>query len=192
VEVKDSPTPKDFTPDAVNCSFCVRLNCPARLALMGTLVTQWTQKPVELPHLNLLEVTTPQLAQLKRLSNVFKTFSTAVDNEAKRRAFDEGDVVDGYEIAEKSGTRTVIGAEQITAASVEILRVWRELGWDGEAWGDYIANNMELSVSDLEKEIEKLAPYGKKTLAKKKIVEALEKACLINASSIFYLSAIKE
>ena len=41
-------------------------------------------KPVELPHLDLLKVSTPQLASLKKLSNVFKTFSAAVDNEAKR------------------------------------------------------------------------------------------------------------
>ena len=106
IQVKETPTGKDYTPHALVCSFCTRLNCPARLALLGTLVTQWTGKPVELPHLDLLAVSTPQLAALKKLSNVFKTFSAAVDSEAKRRAFDQGDIVEGYEIAEKSGTRS--------------------------------------------------------------------------------------
>src|SRR4029077_2191737 len=127
--------------------------------LMGTLVTQWTGKPVELPRLNLLEVSTPQLSSLKKLSNVFKTFSAAVDNEAKRRAFDEGDIVEGYEIAEKSGTRTVVGAEYITKASKVLAAEWYNLHFGGENWGDYILANTELSVADLEKAIGKAAPY---------------------------------
>ena len=191
--VKEAPTSKDFTPDAVNCSFCTRINCPARLALMGTLVTQWTGKPIELPRLNLLEVTTPQLAALKKLSNVFKNFASAVDNEAKRRAFDEGDIVDGYEVSEKSGTRTVVGAKEISDASKLLAAEWVKL-FPGrqDDWGDYLLKNVELSVSDLEKEIGKLSPQGKATLAKKILIGALEKAGLINASKIFYLQAIKE
>jgi len=191
-EVSEAPQEKDFTPDAVNCSFCLRLNCPARLALMGTLVTQWTGKPVALPRLNLLEVSTPQLSSLKKLSNVFKTFASAVDNEAKRRAFDEGDIVDGYEIAEKSGTRTVVGAEQITAASKVLAANWDAQNFGAVDWGKYVLENVELSIADLEKEIGKLAPQGKATLAKKIIVNALEKARLVNANRIFYLQAIKE
>lgn len=189
---KASPTLGDYTPNAVNCSFCIRLNCPARLALMGTLVTQWTGRPVELPHLDLLKVTTPQLGALKRLSNVFKTFSSAVDNEAKRRAFDESDLIPGYEIAEKSGTRTVVGAPQITAASKLIAEDWNKFFANGYDWGEYLLRNVELSLSDLEKEIGKQAPKGKATLAKKIIVEALENAGLINAGKVFYLQAIKE
>ena len=192
IQAKESPMPKDFTPHAVNCSFCIRLNCPARLALMGTLVTQWTGKPIELPRLNLLEVTTPQLATLKRLSNVFKTFSAAVDNEAKRRALNEGDIVDGYEIAEKSGTRTVVGAGNITKASRVLATEWEKITDLPVAWGEYILANTELSLADLEKEIGKVAPKGKATLAKKIIADALEKAGLINASTVFYLQAIKE
>lgn len=192
VQVSQAPGPKDYTPDAVNCSFCVRLNCPARLALLGSLVTQWTGKPVELPHLDLLKVSTPQLGALKKLSNVFKIFSAAVDNEAKRRAFDEGDIVEGYEIAEKSGTRLVVGAEQITNASKVLATEWDSLEFEGADWGKYVLQNVELSVADLEKEIGKLAPRGKATLAKKIITDALEKAGLINASKIFYLQAIKE
>src|SRR4029077_16421421 len=133
--------------------------------LMGTLVTQWTGKPVELPRLNLLEVSTPQLSSLKKLSNVFKTFSAAVDNEAKRRAFDEGDIVEGYEIAEKSGTRTVGGAQAITEASKLLASQWENLEFGGVDWGDYVLKNVELSVADLEKEIQKLSPKGKATLA---------------------------
>jgi hypothetical protein len=192
LEVKEAPAEKDFTPDAVNCSFCLRLNCPARLALMGTLVTQWTGQPVELPRLNLLEVSTPQLASLKKLSNVFKTFSAAVDNEAKRRAFDQGDVVEGYEIAEKSGIRTVVGAHQITEASKVLASQWEHLEFGDADWGNYVLQNVELSIADLEKEVGKLAPKGKATFTKKVIVDALEKACLINASKVFFLQAIKE
>ena len=187
-----TPSKKDYTPNPINCSFCVRLNCPARLALLGTLVSQWSGCPTELPHLNLLEVSTPQLATLKRLSNVVKAFAKAVDDEAKRRAFDMGDVVEGYEISQKSGTRTVAGANNITEASKILAAEWYNLHYGGENWGNYILNNTELSIGDLEKEIAKLAPYGKGALAKKIIIGALEKAGLINASTIFYLSAIKE
>ena len=190
--VKEAPTLKDYTPHAVNCSFCLRLNCPARLALMGSLVTQWTGKPVELPTLDLLQVTTPQLASLKKLSNVFKTFSAAVDSEAKRRAFDSGDIIEGYEIAEKSGTRLVVGAEQITGASKVLAAEWDKLEFSGVDWGDYVMKNVELSIADLEKEVGKLAPRGKATLAKKIVADALEKACLVNANKVYYLSAIKE
>ena len=192
IRAKEAPTPKDFTPNAVNCSFCVRINCPARLALMGTLVSQWTQRPVELPHLNLLEVSTPQLAALKRLSNVFKTFSAAVDNEAKRRAFDSVDVVEGYEIAEKSGIRTVVGEANILRASIILNEAWARLGLAPRNWGAWLAENSEISLADLEKEVDKNAPYGKATSTKKSLVKALEKACLINATKIFYLQAIKE
>jgi Protein of unknown function (DUF2800) len=187
-----APAKKDYTPSAINCSFCVRLNCPARLALLGTLVTEWTGKPVELPHLDLLSITTPQLASLKKLSNVFKTFSAAVDNETKRRAFDEGDIVEGYEIAEKSGVRTIVSAENITGASKVIAETWNSLAFGSQEWGNYILNNTELSVADLEKAIGKAAPYGKAALAKKIIIGALENAGLINANKVFFLQAIKE
>lgn len=167
VQAAESPSPTDFTPNAVNCSFCVRLNCPARLALLGSLVTQWTGKPVELPHLNLLEVSTPQLAALKKLSNVFKTFSAAVDNEAKRRAFDQGDIIEGYEISEKSGTRLVVGAENITKASGVVATEWNRLEFADGEWGRYVMENVELSLADLEKQIGKLAPGGKPPWPKK-------------------------
>ena len=192
IKAKEAPTSKDFTPDAVNCSFCTRINCPARLALMGTLVTEWTGKPVSLPHLDLLQITTPQLAGLKKLSNVFKTFSAAVDAEAKRRAFDQGDIIEGYEIAEKSGTRLVVGANNITEASKVLAKEWENLEFSGVDWGAYVLQNVELSLADLEKEVGKLAPRGKATFAKKIVADSLEKAGLINCSKIFYLSAIKE
>ena len=192
IQVSENPAPRDYTPNAVNCSFCQRIACPARLALMGTLVREWTGRPIELPNLNLLEVTTPQLAALKRLSNVFKNFASAVDNEAKRRAFDEGDIVEGYEISEKSGTRTVVGAKEITDASKVLAAEWDKLNFAPYDWGDYLLKNVELSVADLEKTIGKAAPQGKATLAKKILIGALEKACLVNANKVYYLQAIKE
>jgi hypothetical protein len=39
------PTAKDFKPNAINCSFCVRINCPERMAMLGSLVTAWTGRP---------------------------------------------------------------------------------------------------------------------------------------------------
>ena len=189
--VKEIPMPGDYTPDAINCSYCIRLNCPARLGMLGGLVTQWTGKPVELPHLNLLEVTTPQLASLKRLSNVFKKFSSAVDDESKRRAF-AGDIIDGYEIAEKSGARTVTGAINITQANKVIVSEWNDLEFADFNWGDYFLANVELSVADLEKEIARQAPPRSKAAAQKIIIQALESAGLINASQVFFLRAIKE
>ena len=86
----------------------------------------------------------------------------------------------------------MVGTRNLTVASGEILRVWKELGWDPEPWADYVPDNIELSISDLEKEVMKLAPRGKATLAKKIIADALEKAGFVNASKIFYLPAIKE
>ena len=133
------------------------------------------------------------MASLKRLSNVFKTFSAAVDAEAKRRAFDEKDIVEGYEITEKSGTRTVVGANKITAASKVMSKNWDSLFPNlPQAWGNYILDNTELSMSDLEKALSKAAPYGKAAAAKKIIADALEKAGLVNASRVFSLQAIKE
>ena len=129
----------------------------------------------------MLEVSTPQLAALKKLSNVFKTFSAAVDSEAKRRAFDQGDIIEGYEIAEKSGTRIVVGANNITEASKVLAKEWEKLEFPGVDWGDYVIQNVELSIADLEKEVGKLAPRGKATLAKKIIADSLEKAGLINS-----------
>ena len=189
--VKETPMPGDYHPNAINCSYCLRLNCPARLGMLGSLVTQWTGKPVELPHLNLLEVTTPQLASLKRLSNVFKKFSSAVDDESKRRAF-AGDIIDGYEIAEKSGARTVTGAINITQANKVIVSEWGDLEFADFNWGDYFLANVELSVADLEKEIARQAPPRSKAAATKIIIQALESAGLINASQVFFLRAIKE
>ena len=190
-QVKEAPMPGDYHPNAINCSYCLRLNCPARLALLGNLVTQWTGKPVQLPHLNLLEVTTPQLASLKRLSNVFKKFSSAVDDESKRRAF-AGDIIDGYEIAEKSGARTVAGAINITQANKVIVSEWSDLEFANFNWGDYFLANVELSIADLEKEIARQAPPRSKAAATKIIIQALESAGLINASQVFFLRAIKE
>src|SRR5215471_16903650 len=185
--------PDDFHPDAVNCSFCVRLNCPARLAMCSALVTQWTGKAVNLAHLDLFKLSLPELSALKRLSIVFKNFASAIDSEAKRRAFDEGAIVEGYEIREKSGPRRILGAAQIAQAAQIADSEWNTLvGTNNETWKKYILEAVELSVGDLEKTLCKLGPRGRSTAVKNKVIEELEKAGLISANPVFSLLAIRE
>ena len=86
----------------------------------------------------------------------------------------------------------MVGANNITEASKVLAAEWNNLDFGEEDWANYVMQNVELSISDLEKEVGKLAPRGKATLAKKIVADSLEKAGLINASKVFYLSAIKE
>ena len=188
---KEAPQAEDYSPDPVNCSFCVRLNCPARLALCGTLVSQWTGKPVQLPHLDLVRLPLEQLAVLKSLSNVFKKFAEAIDLEAKRRVIDEGVDLPGYEISEKSGTRTIIGSPNISLTSSILTEVWNQAELAPVEWGDYLTDSVELSVGNLEKEIAKHAPRGASEAMKKKILDALNSAGLVHSNKVYYLSAIK-
>ena len=187
------PALEDFTPSPVNCGFCSRLNCPARLALCSTLVTQWTGKPVSLPHLELVTLSLHELSVLKRLSNVFKTFAGAIDNEARRRAFDCNEIVEGYEIKQKSGPRKVLGAANIQQAAETLEAQWK-LFFPGRdpIWVANCISLVEIAVSDLEKLIYKESPNGQKVALKNLLLEALEKAGLISSTPVFYLSAIKE
>jgi len=180
----------DFTPEAVNCSFCARLNCPARLALCSSLVTQWTGVPVQLPHLDLLAVSLEELGLLKRLSIVLKNFANAIDAEARRRAFDCDQLVPGYEVREKSGPRRILGAAAIAQAA-QIADSLMPDG-DGETWKKFVLEAVELSVSDLEKAIVKGAVRGTGAGLRNRIIGELEKAGLIAANPVFYLAAIRK
>ena len=145
--------PGDYNPNAVNCSYCVRLNCPARLGMLGSLVTQWTGKPVAATSPQPSRSHYPSIGLFKEaLQRFHEAFTTAVDEEAKRRAF-SGDIIEGYEIAEKSSARTVTGAINITQANKVIVSEWNELEFADYNWGDYFLKNVELSIADLEKEI---------------------------------------
>jgi hypothetical protein len=191
--VLQNPRPEDFTPHPVNCGFCHRVNCPARLQLASTLLTAWSGKPVELPTMNLVKISTEQLGILKRLSNTFKTYIQAVDDEARRRAFDCDDVVPGYEIKEKSGPRLVIGTNAISNAMKVLSEAWSE-HYPGTVLplDEAVRQNVEISVATLEKAASRTAPHGEKIKSQQLISETLQQQKLVTASPIYYLAAIKE
>ena len=121
------PTLTDFTPNATTCQFCARINCPARIALASALVNTWQKTPVVISQaFSLTKIDLDQLGALKRLGGALKAFCTAVDVEAKRRAIDEGNIIPGYELKERSGTRTILGPNIQLAATV-IQDAWSQL-----------------------------------------------------------------
>jgi hypothetical protein len=187
------PEPKDFTPNPVNCGFCQRLNCPARLQLTSSLLSTWTKQPVQLPSFDLVRISTSHLAALKRVGNALKTLTKAIDEEARRRAFDEGDIVPGYEIRQKAGRRTVVGVDNINKAQEILIEAWSQKYPEIELpLGPLISENVEVAVGDLEKAASRVAPRGEILRSQALISDALSQAKLVNSAPIFYLAQIKE
>jgi hypothetical protein len=187
-----NPRPEDFTPSPVICGFCARLNCPARIELARSLVAAWTGEPVMLPHLKLTSLSLQELGALKRLTNALKAFCTATDDEAKRRAIDEGALIPGYELRERSGKRTITGPNIQLAASV-IQEVWRTLYPSIELpLKDILSMLVEIGVGDIEKHIARYAPRGTVLRTQKLISEALAEAKLVEAMPQYILAAIKQ
>jgi len=186
------PQRSDFTPNPVNCGFCGRVNCPARLELASSLVSAWTGKPVAFSSLSLTHLPLEQLAILKQLGNALKSYLTAVDEEARRRAFDEGQVVPGYEIRQKSGIRKIISVENITAAAKMVSDAWVAAYPDSALnLEDLIFGEVEIGVINFEKAAGKSAPKGQIMRAQKLISEVLENSKLVNSLPVYYLSAVK-
>jgi hypothetical protein len=189
-----NPQPEDFTPHPVNCGFCHRINCPARLKLASTLVTAWNGKPIALPTLDLLHLPTPQLGALKKLSNVFKTFAKAIDDEAKRRAVQEDDVVEGYELRQRWHSRTVVGSESILKATEVLNDFWDRTysGANSLPLEELIKNSVELSLGKIEECAAKAAPPGEKLHSQELTFQALYQAGLVTGNQFSYLIATKE
>jgi hypothetical protein len=188
-----NPRPEDFTPDPLNCSFCARVGCPARVQLASALVAAWTKTPVALPKpFSLTRVDLDTLSALKRLCGALTTFAEAVNNEAKRRVFDEGAMISGYEIRERSGKRTLTGESKVETAITILDRFWAERYPDIPlVMADIILPIVELSVAEIEKQLGRHAPRGQAIATQKLVAETLEKAGLVEAVPQFYLAAIK-
>lgn len=174
----------DYNYDPVNCGFCSRINCPARVDLVRSLVastTGRTFKPVALVHPK--DLSTADLTTLKTLSNSIKTFIGQVDKEAKKRVLEEGEEMEGYGIKEKVGRRVIYGVDKI-ALSITLAE---------EIVGSYLTDlpdSAELSFSSLESLIVDFV--GKKSEAKpliNRVREALESAGLLTTESYMYLAA---
>jgi hypothetical protein len=187
------PQLADFTPHPVNCGFCHRVNCPARLKLVSQLVTAWNGKPVKLPTLNLLALPTPQLGALKRLSNVIKTCAKAIDDECKRRAIHDGDIIEGYQLTTKWGSRTVVGAEALEKATKVLLERWQESYPDRFLpLLEVMKTNIELPMAKIEECASQVAPYGDKLKAQKLVFDTLLRAGVVSGNQFSYLIANKE
>jgi|SRR5215510_594686 len=186
------PTREDFTPDPVNCGFCGRVNCPARLELASSLLSAWHGKPVNLPTLNLTHLPLEQLGLLKQTGNALKAYITAVDEEARRRAFDEGEIVPGYEIRSKSGPRKIISVENITAAAKIVSDAWTQRYPQKELLlEDTVFGEVEIGVANFEKAAGRSAPKGEIMRAQKLVSEVLEDSKLVNSLPVYFLSAVK-
>src|SRR6267154_5867694 len=190
---RTNPTPEDFTPHPVNCGFCYRVNCPARVELASRLLTAWHGMPIELPSLNLVRLSPEDMSHLKRLTNALKTFVKAVDEEAKRRVFDADQKIPGYEIREKSGHRVLVGAETINRAIQFVQKIWEEHYPEIPlSLSDTVLQNVELSVADVEKAIKQAAPRGQIMKAQELVSTKLSDAKFITANPIYYLAQIRD
>ena len=186
------PTLTDFTPNTTTCQFCARINCPARIALASALVNSWQKTPVVLSQaFSLTKLDLDQLGSLKRLGGALKAFCTAVDAEAKRRAIDEGKIIPGYELKERSGTRTILGPNIQLAASV-IAETWSRLYPETELpVNEILMKLVEVGVGGIEKQLSPYAPRGEIKRAQLAIAEALEQAHLVTSTPQYILSAVK-
>jgi Protein of unknown function (DUF2800) len=188
-----TPVRGDFTPDPVNCGFCSRVNCPARIELCSTLVSAWQKKPVVLPSLNFIELSNDQIADLKKLGNAIKSFISSVDDEAKRRVIDEGATIPGYELTSRASKRIIVGVEKINQSQKVMLSAWKKAYPSVPLdVGAIVSEHCELAVGDIEELVGQVCPKGEKTRGQKLISEALNEAKLIDAPPMFYLAQIKK
>lgn len=188
-----NPIDSDFTPHPVNCERCFRLNCPARLALASAVITNWAGKPVSFAQTNLLELSLEHLATLKLISGPLKTFLTALDAEVKRRAFDHGELIPGYEIRTRNGERTIVGIDAINRAVEGLQRIWNAQYPEADLfWGIAAPSLLKLSVTDLEKTAASAVPRGKAAAAIKAIGQELETLGVVTSDRLRVIAQIKE
>jgi Protein of unknown function (DUF2800) len=193
VRAHEKPESKDFTPNAVTCQFCARIQCPARIQLASALVNVWQKEPVSLPQgLLLTRLDIDSLGSLKRLTGALKAFCTAVDAESKRRAIDEGILIPGYELRERSGPRTIVGSN-ISLALTVISETWVRLYPSIDLpINDILMGLVEVSMLDLEKHIARHAPRGAALKTQKLISDALEEAKLVQSMPQWILAAVRQ
>ena len=186
------PTLTDFTPNAITCQFCARINCPARIALASALVNTWQKTPVVISQaFSLTKMDLDQLGALKRLGGALKAFCTAVDAEAKRRAIDEGNIIPGYELKERSGTQDHSRTEHPISGHCH-SRAWSRLYPETELpVNEILMKLVEVGVGDIEKQLSPYAPRGEIKRAQLAIAEALEQAHLVTSTPQYILSAVK-
>lgn len=186
---KTDPASIGYYPNSLNCSWCDRINCPARLDLASSLITLWNQEKVVLPRPDLLNVSTEQLGVLKTFANALSRCVDAINEECKRRAFDEDDLIPGYEIKTRSGKRRIIGANNISEACNLVMSEWPK--WFPQSPLDLSQVALELTelgVDDLEQAAQRAAPKGK-MLRAKELVGRLMNNPLVQNSAVYYLAA---
>jgi hypothetical protein len=167
-----NPNPKDFRYDPVNCSFCSRLDCAARLAVA-------TSYPTDSPK----SMTIEELQKLKVLSNSLKTLIKGIDDEAKKRVLDDGEEMEGYEPRERVRRRVIYGKDKISLA---IHYAEDFLG----AAASNAEENAELSFSSLESLFVNF--YGDKRTATpyiERLRKTLEDNNLLTTEKFFYVAA---
>lgn len=188
--VKTKPEIVGFYPNPSNCSWCERINCPARLDLASSIVSLWKKEPIILPRPELLTISTEQLGLLKSFVNTLQQCIDAVNEECKRRAFDQDDVIPGYEIKQRSGKRRIVGADNISAACNLVMSKWPE--WFPGVPLDLSKVAMELTelgVNDIEVAAQRAAPKGKVLRAKELVAEVLNTPELVQNNAVYYLAA---
>lgn len=173
---------QEYNYDPVNCSFCSRIACPARIDLARTLVAATTGRVLGTITIHPKDLSTEDLTTLKTLSNSIKTFIGQVDKEAKRRVLEDGEEMEGYGIKEKVSRRVIYGYEEIDEAIVLASSIC----------GTMLPaqDSVELSFSSLESLIVDFV--GKKSEAKpliNKVRAELEAAGLLTTESYHYLAA---
>jgi hypothetical protein len=133
------------------------------------------------------------LGILKSLGKPLRTFLDALDAEIKRRAFEENEIIDGYQIGQRSGTRTIEGSDNIGRV-IDLLRTqWQQnfpaypLDWEHLAF-----RRLKIEVTELEKAAAAAAPKGLKTKALLFVSDQLRNLNVITASKFPVLVPTQE
>ena len=170
------PDPAKFNYDELNCSFCSRLECPAR-EKVATQVVEYLEDRDPL-NMNLEE-----LNNIKKLTNSLKTLTKLVDDEVKARVLDNGESLEDFVIKERVHSRNVIGMKNI-AKLTELL--WGLVG-DIPGLGDIPL----VSFSDVEQLIvHSVGTYREAKPIISKLVEELEAAKALTTNR-YYIVATK-
>lgn len=188
-----NPQLRDYHPTAVNCGFCARLNCPARLELTSQVLTYWTGAPVPVLNVDLQHVDSRALAALKRINNALKACSKAIDAEAHRRMIDNGEDLPGYEVKEQSSPRQIIGAENLDKALKVLAQCFDGVLAD-RVFGlqNGLLARVEMSWADVERAIKEVVPPGRIAYYQQLALAKLTEAKLIDAHPVYAVRAVRE
>jgi len=173
------PDPTKFNYDELNCSFCSRLECPAR-EKVATQVVEYLEDRDPL-NMNLEE-----LNNIKKLTNSLKTLTKLVDDEVKVRVLDNGEFLEDFVIKERVHSRSVIGAENFKILEDALCKNGVDVAVIEE-----LDNIVSLSFSDVEQLIvHSVGTYRQARPIISKLVEELEAAKALTTNR-YYIVATK-